>query len=181
MAVKITRRRRRPRSPRNKGDRHGRNDGAVPGECGTTSGYLATPPPGKGPGARDSRSGGACRPHQEGVRPLRRRRLLALAPDLTTARRRPSRTPPASSSWPSHRPGGEGPARGVDVSGGHSSTAKLGVVGFCMERPARAVRGDAQPERRRDGELLRHPSQTSKPDYSKLAGPCSAVRDKEGS
>ena len=170
-AVKIapTRRRRRPPA-RPSANPSGRRTRTMPGKMVRFPSRTAArpraisprPAAGKGPGrARDpgvvgpraatSRTSATASP----PRASRRWR-----PTCTTARRPASPTAPASSSWrsTSRRPrrtcAARPPYLAAALVDGEDRRGRL-----LHGRPARPLRGHAQPERRRHRELLRHPSQ----------------------
>ncbi len=138
-----------------------------------TAGYLATPAERQGSGRdRDPGVVGPRAAHQERLRPLRRRGVHgARAGHVPRQDRQRARRSRQALHGPQHR------ARPRRICGarptylaGHSSTAKLGAVGFCMGGQLALFAATLNPS---VGACVNfygiHPN--VKPDYSKLSGP----------
>jgi carboxymethylenebutenolidase len=153
-----------------------------PSNGGTTQGYLATPTSGKGPGVLVIQEWWGLVPHIKRVADrFAAEGFSALAPDMYHGKT-------------ADEPDGAGKlfmALNIaqaekDLRGGarylaqHSSTAKLGAVGFCMGGQLALFAGTVNPS---VGAVVDfygvHPN--VKPDYSKLSGPVLGIfAEKDG-
>ena len=134
----------------------------------TTDGYLATPAGGKGPGVLVIQEWWELVPH---IKSVCDRFAAALAPDMYHGQTA-SEPDGAGKLFMALNIGqAEKDLRGAATYlAGHSSTAKLGAVGFCMGGQLALFAGCTNPS---IGAVVDfygiHPN--VKPDYSKLSGP----------
>ena len=132
-----------------------------PSNGGTTAGLSGHARRRQGPGrARDPGVVGPGRPHQERVRPLRGRRLLGAGPRLYHGQTASEPDGAGKLFMALNIEQAEKDLRGAaKYLRRHSSTAKLGAVGFCMGGQLALFAGCTNPSVGRGGGLLRHPSQ----------------------
>ena len=143
-----------------------------PSNGGTTSGYLATPPQGKGPGVLVIQEWWGLVGHIKKVCDrFAAEGFSALAPDLYHGKTATEPDTAGKLFMALNIAQAEKDLRGaLTFLAGHSSTAKLGVVGFCMGGQLALFAATLNPN---VGATVNfygiHPN--VKPDYSKLAGP----------
>ena len=140
----------------------------------TTDGYLATPASGKGPGVLVIQEWWGLVGHIKNVCDrFAAEGFTALAPDMYHGQTA-SEPDGAGKLFMALNiaPGREGPARAPPRTWPqHSSTAKLGAVGFCMGGQLALFAATAQPHRRRACVNFYGIHPNVKPDYAKLSGP----------
>jgi carboxymethylenebutenolidase len=143
-----------------------------PSNGGTASGYLATPPSGKGPGVLVIQEWWGLVGHIKKVCDrFAAEGFSALAPDLYHGKTADEPDTAGKLFMALNVGQAEKDLRGADkFLAGHSSTAKLGAVGFCMGGQLALFAATLNPN---VGATVNfygiHPN--VKPDYSKLSGP----------
>src|SRR6058998_1408819 len=126
----------------------------------TTAGYLATPSSGKGPGVLVIQEWWGLVGHIKKVCDrFAAEGFSALAPDLYHGKTADEPDTAGKLFMALNIAQAEKDLRGALKFLGPLVDGKARRRRLLHGRPARAVRRDAQPRRRRDGELLRHPSQ----------------------
>src|SRR6267142_3569307 len=154
-----------------------------PSNGGTASGYLASPPAGKGPVVLVILEWWGLVGHIKKVCDrFAAEGFSALAPDLYHGKTATEPDTAGKLFMALNIAQAEKDLRGaLTFLAGHSSTAKLGVVGFCMGGQLALFAATLNPN---VGATVNfygiHPN--VKPDYSKLAAPCSGcLRRRTGS
>src|SRR3989440_6985827 len=143
-----------------------------PSNGGTASGYLATPPSGKGPGVLVIQEWWGLVGHIKKVCDrFAAEGFSALAPDLCRGKPADEADTAGKLFMALNVGQAEKDLRGADkFLAGHSSTAKLGAVGFCMGGQLALFAATLNPN---VGAVVDfygiHPN--VKPDYGKLSGP----------
>lgn len=143
-----------------------------PANGGTTSGYLATPASGKGPGVIVIQEWWGLVGHIKNVCDrFAAEGFAALAPDLYHGQTASEPDAAGKLFMALNIERAEKDLRGAaSFLAGHSSTAKLGAVGFCMGGQLALFAGTVNPN---VGAVVDfygiHPN--VKPDYTKLGGP----------
>lgn len=143
-----------------------------PANGGTTSGYLATPASGKGPGVIVIQEWWGLVGHIKKVCDrFAAEGFAALAPDLYHGQTASEPDAAGKLFMALNIERAEKDLRGAaSFLAGHSSTAKLGAVGFCMGGQLALFAGTVNPN---VGAVVDfygiHPN--VKPDYAKLGGP----------
>jgi len=138
----------------------------------TTDGYLATPPSGKGPGVLVIQEWWGLVPHIKSVCDrFAAAGFSALAPDMYHGKTAAEPDGAGKLFMALNIGQAEKDLRGAATYlAGHSSTTKLGAVGFCMGGQLALFAGCTNPS---IGAVVDfygiHPN--VKPDYSKLSGP----------
>ena len=143
-----------------------------PANGGTTSGYLATPASGKGPGVIVIQEWWGLVGHIKNVCDrFAAEGFAALAPDLYHGRTASEPDAAGKLFMALNIEQAEKDLRGsASFLAGHSSTARLGAVGFCMGGQLALFAGTVNPN---VGAVVDfygiHPN--VKPDYTRLGGP----------
>src|SRR5213594_926048 len=143
-----------------------------PSNGGTTSGYLSTPQSGKGPGVLLIQEWWGLVSHIKNVCDrLAAEGFSALAPDLYHGKTAEEPDTAGKLFMALNVGQAEKDLRGADtLLAGHSSSAKIGAVGFCMGGQLALFAATLNPN---VGATVNfygiHPN--VKPDYSKLSGP----------
>src|SRR2546429_600319 len=143
-----------------------------PSNGGTTSGYLATPQSGKGPGVLVIQEWWGLVGHIKKVCDrFAAEGFSALAPDLYHGKTADEPDTAGKLFMALNVGQAEKDLRGADkFLAGHSSTAKLGAVGFCMGGQLALFTATLNPNVGASVNFYGiHPN--VKPDYSKLSGP----------
>ena len=144
----------------------------IPSNGGTTPGYLATPAGGKGPGVLVIQEWWGLVPHIKNVADrFAAEGFSALAPDLYHGKTASEPDGAGKLFMALNIAQAEKDLRGAaKFLAGHSSTAKIGAVGFCMGGQLALFAGTVNPS---VGAVVDfygiHPN--VKPDYAKLVGP----------
>ena len=143
-----------------------------PSNGSTTQGYLATPPSGKGPGVLVIQEWWGLVPHIKRVADrFAAEGFSALAPDMYHGKTASEPDGAGKLFMALNIAQAEKDLRGAATYlAGHSSTGKLGAVGFCMGGQLALFAGTLNPN---VGAVVDfygiHPN--VKPDYGKLSGP----------